>query len=291
MNPPARAHHEHAAVVDNPWLTQTVRIESIIAEIPDVTTYELAFVDPQLTARYRFLPGQFNMLYLPGVGEVAISISASPGSRDRWAHTIRVAGTVTQSLSRMPAGATLGLRGPYGNPWPISECHGHDVMLVAGGIGLAPLRPVIYELLSNRAQYGKVTLLLGARMPEGLLYPGEYAEWQAGGIELQSTVDRAAATWKGNVGVVTLLIDRLPLPRPDQTVLLMCGPEVMMHFTVKSARQRGIPVEHIWLSSERNMQCAVGLCGHCQLGPTFVCKDGPVFRYDHIAPFLKVEGL
>ena len=277
--------------MDNPWLTQTVRITSITAEIPDVATYELAFVDPQLTARYRFLPGQFNMLYLPGVGEVAISISANPGSRERWAHTIRVAGTVTQALSRMQPGATLGLRGPYGNPWPMSECQGHDVMLVAGGIGLAPLRPVIYELLANRAQYGRVTLLLGARTPEGLLYQSEYAEWQAGGIELQSTVDRAAATWKGNVGVVTLLIDRLPLPRPDQTVLLMCGPEVMMHFTVKSARQRGIPVEHIWLSSERNMQCAVGLCGHCQLGPTFVCKDGPVFHHDHIAPFLKVEGL
>lgn len=291
MNPSPLLSHEHAAVADNPWLSQTVRIESITAEIPEVATYELAFVDPQLAARYRFLPGQFNMLYLPGVGEVAISISANPSSRERWAHTIRVAGTVTQSLSRLPPGATLGLRGPYGNPWPLADCLGKDVILVAGGIGLAPLRPVIYELLANRTKYGNVTLLLGARTPDGLLYPNEYADWQAGGIELHSTVDRAAADWTGNVGVVTLLIDRLPLPRPEQTVLLMCGPEVMMHFTVKSARKRGLNEKQIWLSSERNMQCAVGLCGHCQLGPTFVCKDGPVFRYDHIAPFLKVEGL
>lgn len=174
--------HDNAAVVDNPWLAQTVRIESVTAEIPDVATYELAFVDPQLAARYCFLPGQFNMLYLPGVGEVAISISANPQSRLRWAHTIRVAGTVTQSLSRLQSGATLGLRGPYGNPWPMAECHGNDVILVAGGIGLAPLRPVIYELLANRALYGNLTLLLGARTPEGLLYPREYADWPPASI-------------------------------------------------------------------------------------------------------------
>ena len=283
--------HDTAAVDVNPWLTQTVCIESITAEIPEVATYELAFVDSQVAARYRFLPGQFNMLYLPGVGEVAISLSANPQSREGWAHTIRVAGTVTQSLSRLQPGATLGLRGPYGNPWPMAECLGKDVILVAGGIGLAPLRPVIFELLANRAQYGNLTLLLGARTPEGLLYPREYADWQAGGFDLQTTVDRASATWTGNVGVVTSLLDRLTLPRPHKTVLLTCGPEVMMHFTVNSARKRGVPEEQVWLSSERNMQCAVGLCGHCQLGPTFVCKDGPVFRHDHIAPFLKVEGL
>lgn len=291
MNPAPQQIHEHSAVVENPWLCKTVRIDSIRAEIPEVTTYELAFVDPEVAQRYRFQPGQFNMLYLPGVGEVAISISADPAARERWAHTIRVAGTVTQSLARLQPGATIGLRGPYGNPWPMAECRGRDVILVAGGIGLAPLRPVIYELLANRAEYGDITLLLGARTPDGLLYTDDYAGWQAAGMKLISTVDRASPEWGGNVGVVTLLIDRLDLQKPDNTVLLTCGPEVMMHFTVKSARKRGIPEERIWLSSERNMQCAVGLCGHCQLGPTFVCKDGPVFRHDQIAPFLKVEGL
>lgn len=281
----------HPAIAENPWLSQIVRIESITAEIPDVATYELGFIDPAVAATYRFLPGQFNMLYLPGVGEVAISISADPQSRKHWAHTIRVAGTVTQSLARLKPGDTLGLRGPYGYPWPMAACHGRDVILVAGGIGLAPLRPVIYEMLSNRTLFRSLTLLLGARTPEGLLYPGQYADWKAGGFDLQTTVDRASTDWMGNVGVVTQMLDRMALPSPRDTVLLVCGPEVMMHFTVLSAQRCGVPVEQIWLSSERNMQCAVGLCGHCQLGPTFVCKDGPVFRYDHIAPFLKVEGL
>ncbi len=279
------------AVPGNPWLAHTVRIDKVVPEIPDVATYELSFVDPAVAAKYQFIPGQFNMLYLPGVGEIAISISADPRSRGPWAHTIRVAGTVTQTLARLEPGATLGLRGPYGNPWPIESCRGRDVILVAGGIGLAPLRPVIYEILANRPQYRNVTLLLGARTPEGLLYPGEYAAWRTGGIDLQTTVDRATPGWSGNVGVVPQLLDRMLLPSPSGTALLVCGPEVMMNFTVKSARRRGISVKNTWLSSERNMQCAVGLCGHCQLGPTFVCKDGPVFRFDYIEPFLKVEDL
>jgi NAD(P)H-flavin reductase len=291
MKAAAELIHKWPAVSSNPWQSQTVRIEKITPEIPDVATYELAFTDPQIAAGYQFVPGQFNMLYLPGVGEVAISVSANPQSRDTWAHTIRVAGSVTQSLSRLAPGATLGLRGPFGNPWPVDVCHGHDVVLVAGGIGLAPLRPVIYQLLANRARYGNLTLLAGARTPEGLLYPREYEDWQKAGFDVQSSVDRASTVWTGNVGVVTLLLDRLGLPRPERTVVLTCGPEVMMHFAVKSALRRGIPEEQIWLSSERNMQCAVGLCGHCQLGPTFVCKDGPVFRHDQIAPFLKIEGL
>ena len=278
-------------LTSDPWLTHTVRIAERTEEAEGVATYRLLRDDGGSPDAYHFLPGQFNMLYLPGVGEVAISISADPRSRERWAHTIRVAGSVTQSLARLQPGATLGLRGPYGNPWPVSACEGRDVILVAGGIGLAPLRPVIYEVLANRNRYRNVTVLVGARTPEGLLYPGQYADWKAAGMELQTTVDRASPGWTGNVGVVPQLLDRMSLPAPQETVVLVCGPEVMMHFTVKSAQRRGVPVENIWLSSERNMQCAVGFCGHCQLGPTFVCKDGPVYRFDQIAPFLKVEGL
>ena len=275
----------------NPWLSHTIRIAEITPEIPGVATYQFAFADEQEAARYRFKPGQFNMIYLPGVGESAISLSANPVSRDRWSHTIRVAGNVTQALARLGTGDTLGLRGPYGSYWPVAECVSHDIVLVAGGIGLAPLRPAIYQIVDHRAEYGRVTLLHGARMPEGLLYTREYDDWRAHGIDVQTTVDRATAGWNGHVGVATLLLDRLPLPRPDQTTVFVCGPEVMMHFTAKSALARGIATRNLWLSSERNMQCAVGLCGHCQLGPTFVCKDGPVFGYDHIAPFLSIEGL
>jgi NAD(P)H-flavin reductase len=275
----------------NPWLSHTIQIAEITPEIPGVATYHFAFADAREAARYRFKPGQFNMIYLPGVGESAISLSANPASRDRWSHTIRVAGNVTQALARLGTGATLGLRGPYGSYWPIDRCADHDIVLVAGGIGLAPLRPAIYQIIDHRAEYGRVTLLYGARTPEGLLYSREYDDWRAHGIDVQTTVDRATAGWNGYVGVAILLLARLPLPRPDQTTVLVCGPEVMMHLTGRSALARGIAAGHLWLSSERNMQCAVGLCGHCQLGPTFVCKDGPVFGYDHIAPFLSIEGL
>lgn len=275
----------------SPWVSDTVRIAGIRPEIADVATYDLEFVDPRRGAAYHFLPGQFNMLYLPGVGEVAISISADPASTQPLAHTIRTAGVVTKALSQLGCGATLGLRGPFGTPWPVEEARGHDLVLVAGGIGLAPLRPVICEIHRHRDAYGRVTILHGARTPAGLLFPGEFETWRQRDIVIDTTVDRTVAGWSGHVGVVTLLLDRLELPHSRGTALFACGPEVMMHYTAQSALARGVPAEKIWLSTERNMQCAIGLCGHCQFGPVFVCKEGPVFEYSRIAPFLMVEGL
>jgi NAD(P)H-flavin reductase len=244
-----------------------------------------------MAADYRFAPGQFNMLYLPGAGEIPISLSASPRARTTWAHTVREAGNVTRALAQLRAGETLGLRGPFGSCWPIDQCRGRDVVLVAGGIGLAPLRPAVYQLLYQPGRYKRLHLLYGARTPNTLLYTREFDDWASRGLRIQTTVDRAAPGWEGNVGVVPLLLERLTDFDPASAVLLTCGPEVMMRFTVKAARQRGISPERMWLSLERNMHCAVGLCGHCQLGPEFVCKDGPVFRYDRIAPFLNVEAL
>ncbi|MBS0265351.1 MAG: FAD/NAD(P)-binding protein [Planctomycetes bacterium] len=275
----------------NPWLARTVRIAGITPEIPDVYTYDLEFVDSTLNSTYQFRPGQFNMLYLPGVGESAISISAHPRSRGRWAHTIRTAGNVTQALAKMNPGDTLGLRGPFGSCWPVADYRGWDVVFVAGGIGLPPLRPAIYQILEQRSDYGQVSLVYGAKSPDTLMYPSEYDAWKSAGMQIETTVDRAPLDWKGHVGTVTVVLDRLKLARPSQTVLLTCGPDVMMHFTAKSALKLGLKPEQIWLSSERNMQCAVGFCGHCQLGPAFVCKDGPVFRYDRLAPYFRVEGL
>jgi NAD(P)H-flavin reductase len=173
----------------------------------------------------------------------------------------------------------------------VDQWQGKDVILVAGGVGLAPLRPVIYDILYRRGAFGRVWLILGARTPGGLLYPSEHAAWIRGGIHVEQTVDRAVGEWSGNVGVVTLLLDRLRLPTPDNTVVATCGPEVMMRFTAISAARRGIPAERVWVSLERNMQCAAGLCGHCQLAEEFVCKDGPVFRYDRVASLMTVEGL
>ena len=278
-----------AAATGNPWLSQRAVIREILPEIADVATYRLQLADREANASYRFLPGQFNMFYLPGVGEVAISVSARlDGFLE---HTIRAVGSVTRGLERLRPGATLGLRGPFGSSWPIDQCQGQDVIVVTGGIGLAPLRPMIYELLNNRDNYGRITLLYGARTPDTLLYEKEFANWIGAGLEIHTTVDRSAQGWLGNVGVVPLLVDRQPIRSPGRTQILACGPEVMMRYTVLSALDRGIPKEQIWLSLERNMQCAVGLCGHCQLGPAFVCKDGPVFRFDKIEPFLQVEGL
>jgi NAD(P)H-flavin reductase len=207
------------------------------------------------------------------------------------AHTIRTAGNTTRALERLGVGGQLGLRGPFGTSWPIEECHGKDVILVAGGIGLAPLRPAVEQLLAQRSEFGRVTLIYGARSPDTLLYTSQFADWISRGLNLQITVDRATTDWSGNIGVVPLLVDRLRPLTPANSIILTCGPEVMMRYTVRSALERGMNSTQIYLSLERNMQCAVGLCGHCQLGPAFICKDGPVFRHDKIVPYLRVENL
>jgi NAD(P)H-flavin reductase len=275
--------------VANPWQADPVVIREKTAEAPGITTYRLAFVDDQRAAKFSFRPGQFGMLYVPGVGESPIGISGHSEQDRTWSFTVRVAGGTTGALAALVVGDTLGLRAPFGSAWPLEECEGADVVIVAGGLGLPPLRPVIYEVLQNRPRFGRVTLIVGARTPDTLIYAREYEAWSQGGIDVQTTVDRANLNWKGNVGVAPLLVDRLQPLDAERTVVLTCGPEVMMRFTVRSAAARGIPAERVWVSTERNMQCAIGLCGHCQLGPEFICKDGPVFRYDKIEPWLGIE--
>jgi NAD(P)H-flavin reductase len=275
----------------SPWLAHSARIRAITPEIPGVVTYHLEFVAADQRASYSCRPGQFNMLYLPGVGEIPISVSGRDLVNDTWAHTIRTAGSVTRELERLGIGGQLGLRGPFGTSWPMDACRGRDVVLLAGGIGLAPLRPAIDAILADRSQFGRATLIYGARMPDALLYTGQFTDWISRGLDVRTTVDRATPSWFGNVGVVPLLFDRLRLLSAQNTFVLTCGPEVMMRYAVRSALEHGIPSNQIWLSLERNMQCAVGFCGHCQLGPAFICKDGAVFRHDRIAPFLGREDL
>ena len=275
----------------NPWLTHTARIADVINEAEGIATYRLVRKGSSDAFAYRFIPGQFNMLYLPGVGESAISMSGDPCRPDAWIHTVRVAGNVTRTLSRLVAGDTLGVRGPFGTGWPVDELTGGDVVVVAGGLGLAPLRPLIYHIINHRDQFQNVWLICGARTPDGLLFQNEYEQWRRQGIDVQWTVDRATPDWQGQIGVVTLLIDRLRLSNPEQTSLVACGPEVMMTYAAASGLRLGLTTEQIWLSLERNMQCAAGLCGHCQLGPEFICKDGPVLRYDRIRQLFCVEQL
>ena len=275
----------------DPWHAVAARIHSVIDESPDVKTYELS-VDVD---EFSWQPGQFNMLYVPGVGEAAISICGGDQERGLLRHTIRRVGSVTAALAAAEVGTSIGIRGPFGVPWPLEQIESspqqRDVIIVAGGIGLAPLRSLITHLIQHRRQVGRVSVLVGARTAADLLYADQYDSWRQQELSVETTIDRASPHWKGHVGVVTLLIERLSIARPESTLVMTCGPEVMMRYVAQSAMHRGIPEKNIWVAMERNMNCAIGLCGHCQLGPEFICKDGPVFPYDSIAHLLPVLGL
>lgn len=267
------------------WHPLAFPISDIIRELPDIDTYWL-----EAPADYRFLPGQFNMIYMPGYGEAAISISSDPDQPSRLGHTIRAVGNVTNALRRLRTGNQMLLRGPFGTPWPIEQCRGKDLIIACGGLGLAPLRPVIYYVLNHREQFGAVHLLFGTRTPQDLLFPDEYETWRQGGLDVQITVDRATPEWRGKIGFVTQLLGKIKTPA-ENTRVLTCGPEIMMRFVAYEALNQRIDKSSIFLSMERNMKCAIGFCGHCQWGPSFVCKDGPVYSYDAIESFLTVEDL
>lgn len=270
----------------NPMLPRPAVVRAVRAEAYGISTFSLEYADT--TTPTAFAAGQFNMIYLPGFGEVAISICSDPGAPRLLEHTIRYAGTVTRALGRLQPGDTVGLRGPYGNPWPMDLARGKDLMIVSGGIGLAPLRPVILEVLRQRASFGRILLLYGGRTPQDLLYTGEFEQWQDGGVEMYVSVDRADDTWKGQVGVIPMAFYRTRLDHRN-TLVFSCGPEIMMRFVIYEAMARRIPKESIFVSMERNMKCAIGFCGHCQLGPVFICRQGPVFRFSTIEPFFGRE--
>jgi NAD(P)H-flavin reductase len=262
-----------------PFVVRKNRVET-----HDTFTLELEPADGQ--SGFAFRPGQFNMVYLFGVGEVPVSISGDPANQTLLVHTIRAVGTVTRALQKVRRGDPIGIRGPYGTHWPVEEATGNDVLIVAGGIGLAPLRPVMYHVHSHREKFGKVVLLYGARTPEDLLFRPELETWRAHfDLEVQVTVDRARGPWRGNVGVVPGLIARASLDFAD-TVAMIVGLGVMMRFTVAELLDRGVPSVSIFLSMERAMKCGVGLCGNCQFGPLFICKDGPVFSYERVRGLL-----
>lgn len=252
-------------------------VHSARSELTGVQTLVLEPPEP-----VRFAPGQFNMLYAFGVGEVPISIAGDPAQPGRLEHTIRAVGAVTRALVAAQPGQLLGVRGPFGQGWPLEAARGRDVVFIAGGLGLAPLRPAILQVLAQRQAYGAVTVLYGARSPDDLLYREELARWRGRfDCRVEVIVDRAGPDWRGPVGVVTKLIGQAHI-EPDDAIFV-CGPELMMRFVVRELSGRGVPESAIWVSLERSMKCGVGLCGHCQLGGSFVCKDGPVYRYDRIA--------
>ncbi len=272
--------------------TYVATVDEVVRSAADTYTYWARLDDPDARTAYRFLPGQISMVGVFGVGEVPISVSSDPAETERIAHTIRICGRVTHVIDRVRPGDRITLRGPVGRPWPLEEARGGDLVVVAGGLGLAPLRSAIYSAVRS-GSFRRVLLLVGARDPSQILFRDELETWRANGapgLEVHLTVDVPDDAWPYHEGVVTGLFGDAGI-EPEVSTVLTCGPEIMMRFVMRDLSRLGIPDERLWLTLERNMHCAVKLCGHCQLGPWFVCADGPIFRWDQVAGLLEVDEL
>jgi NAD(P)H-flavin reductase len=277
------------AASSDPAVPIVHRIVSTRRETRDTFTMELAPANGH--GLPPFAPGQFNMLYAFGVGEAPISISGAASEPGTFIHTIRTVGSVTHALRTLKTGDAVGVRGPYGTCWPLELAAGGDVVVVAGGIGLAPLRSAVYDLLAHRGRYGRLVILYGTRTPADLLFRRELEKWRSRlDVDVYVSVDRAPRGWHGNVGVVTTFIRRAHF-EPARTTALVCGPEVMMRLASMELEHEGVPPERIFVSLERNMKCGHGLCGHCQLGPLFVCADGPVLPYERVRRLLTIREI
>ena len=231
------------------------------------------------------------MLYAFGSGEVPISISGDPAEPSKLVHTIRAVGTVTRRLRELEAGDVVGVRGPFGTSWPVELAEQQDLLVVAGGIGLAPLRPVIYHALTHRDRYNKVLIAYGTRTSKDILFDQQLIGWRGRfDLDVEVTVDRGDESWKGKTGVVTRLLERADFD-PQSSVAMMCGPEIMMRFAARELRSQGMAPERMFVTLERNMQCAIAVCGHCQFGRELICRDGPVYAYDRVARLFGIREI
>lgn len=276
-------------MTERPMAPNPYRVRSRVVESPDSATLCLEPLGEALRAPQ---PGEFMMLYAFGVGEAAISISGDPGVTDgSITHTIRAVGAVSRALHDSQPGAVVGVRGPFGTTWGLDEAAGRDLVMVAGGVGLCPLRPAVLGALAQRSRYGKLTLIVGARSRADFVFAAQLEQWaQDPQIELHVTVDVPVQGWRGEVGLVTEPLHRLTLDA-GRTTAFLCGPEPMLRFGAQALLDKGIAAQNIRVSLERNMQCGVGWCGHCQLGPLLLCRDGPVVGYDVAGPLLTVKEL
>ncbi|MDH4083279.1 MAG: FAD/NAD(P)-binding protein [Nitrospira sp.] len=275
----------------NHYVIHPATIVEKIREAEDINTYRLQLVDEQTRQQFRFKAGQFNMVYLFGVGEVAISIVSDPDEPELLDHTIRAVGRTTKAIADLQPGETLGIRGPFGEGWPLEEAKGRNVVIVTGGLGCAPVVGAIEYIFRRRAQYGSVKILHGVKTPHDLLYRERFDAWRRHpDTEVLLTSDQPDKTWCYHVGVVTELFEQVSID-PAKSTVLMCGPEIMMRLGVPILMRRGIPATAIYVSLERHMECGIGLCGHCQMGPYFLCKDGPVMRYDRVEQWLGRTGV
>ncbi len=261
-----------------------------VAESSTIFTLRLRLTDPDLAAAYAFAPGQFNMVCLPGVGEVPISIVSDPDEEHLFDHTIRVVGRVTRAMARLRRGERVGIRGPFGRGWPLARAEGRDIVIVTGGLGCAPVVSVINYVVRRRRRFGHLAIMQGVKHSDDLLWRERYRAWsRLPDTEVVVAADRAGPQWPWRVGRLIEMIDEVAL-EPERALAMMCGPEGMMGAAAARLMERGVAPGAIFLSMERNMQCAVGLCGHCQYGGRFVCKDGPVFAFDEVAPLFGKEG-
>jgi NAD(P)H-flavin reductase len=275
----------------NPYLIHPATIVEKIQEAEDIHTYRLRLDDEATRRNFRFTAGQFNMVYLFGVGEVAISIVSDPDEPERLDHTIRAVGRVTSAIGRLRTGDTVGIRGPFGQGWPLEAARGRDIVIATGGLGCAPVVGAIEYIFRRRREYGSVKIIHGVKTPRDLLYHERFEAWRRQpDTEVLLASDRPDGTWRHHVGVVTELFERVPI-NAAKTMVLMCGPEIMMRLGVPILMNRGIPATAVYVSLERHMECGIGLCGHCQMGPYFLCKDGPVMRYDLVEPWLGRVGV
>ena len=270
-----------------PW---EARVVSRTRESATVVSLGLQFTDVEKAQAFHFQPGQFNMLYLYGIGEVPISIVSDPGQRDVFIHTIRAVGRVTRKMTQLQVGDTLGIRGPFGQGWPLEQARGDNILLTTGGLGCAPSVSVINYIMQRREQYGDLTIIQGVKHMDDLIWRERYEEWmQLPNTRVLLAADVAGPSWTWHVGLVTDLLAKVAMDVSRATIML-CGPEPMMVATVEKVLAGGADVAKIWLSMERNMQCAVGLCGHCQYGPEFICRDGPVLPYSRLQQRLGKKG-
>lgn len=274
----------------DPYLPIEAEIIERTQESATIFTLQLRFVQPEYHERFVFYPGQFNMLYLYGVGEVAISIVSDPEKKQILTHTIRATGRVTRALQKLQPGDRIGVRGPYGRGWPLEHVRGKDIVVVTGGLGCAPAVSIIDYILARREQYGNLSILQGVKHSDDFIFRKQYALWQKSPrTEIHIAADEAGPKWPWGVGYVTDMIDKIKL-NPENTIAMMCGPEMMMNTAINVLSKKGIPEHQIYLSMERNMECGIGQCGHCQYGGFFICKDGPVFAYSEIKALFHESG-
>lgn len=266
----------------NALIPQPAEIVEKRREAEGIYTVRVRLAAEEARRAYRFLPGQFNMLYAFGAGDVPMSIVSDPEDGDVIGHTLRAVGPVTNALAALKEGDVLGMRGPFGSCWPLDEAKGKDILIVTGGLGCAPTLGALHYLFRRREDYGAIKIVHGVKAAKDLILHRQFEEWRrAPNTEVHLTADRSGGRWKHKVGLVPHLLAEVAFD-PAKTLVMMCGPEVMMRLAIKQLIYKGLPAARIYLSLERNMKCALGFCGHCQFGPQFICKDGPVLRYDRI---------